>query len=137
MIIILLYVFSLPEAGVTFAEQAIVEFRMRQGQVEDVNHVERVAAAYVLDEFGGQVQDGGDTGSCHSRIDSELPKSLLENNYEICTKEEKTTEELISHYRERREVVVEVSHIYSLVKSEKRKRQHDKKDYRRAHGSGY
>lgn len=31
---------------------------MRDGQVEYINHVQYVAAADVLDQFGGQVQDG-------------------------------------------------------------------------------
>lgn len=52
-------VFGFPEAGVAFAEQAVVELGVGHGQVEDVDHVHCVAAADVLDEFGGQVQDGG------------------------------------------------------------------------------
>lgn len=52
---ILLYVFGLPEAGVAFTEQAVVEFWMGHGQVEDVDHVHRVAAADVFNEFRRQV----------------------------------------------------------------------------------
>lgn len=44
-------------------EQAVVEFGMREGKVEDVNQFQRVAAANVFDQFGRQVQDRGCSGA--------------------------------------------------------------------------
>lgn len=55
---ILLYVFGLPEARVRFAEQAVVQFRMADGQVKHVDQFNRVPAAHVHDQFRGQVQYG-------------------------------------------------------------------------------
>lgn len=66
---------------VTFAEQAAVEFRMGDRQVEDVVQFQHVAAADVRDQLRRQVQDGGLASSGSDvRHGSYGPRSVSERH---------------------------------------------------------